>query len=151
MSASARSRWTGAAPATRKAGGRWCRTCGQAATPATTASAPAPRTTRRNPRGPGRGGAPRPPPRAGAGRRAGANTAAGRGADVLYTARWFWTGHMGDSKDARWRRFKLWNAYYDGDPDIDFASAPYGPGAASELVGEQYQGTTQLGGASVDL
>jgi len=77
--------------------------------------------------------------------------AAGQRADVLYTARWFWTGHMGDSKDARWRRFKLWNAYYDGDPDIDFASAPYGPWAASDLVGEQYQGTTQLGGASVDL
>ena len=77
--------------------------------------------------------------------------AAGQRADILYTARWFWTGHMSNSKDARWRRFKLWNADYDGDPDIDFGSAPYGPWMMADVVGGQYQGTTQLAGAAVDL
>ena len=43
----------------------------------------------------------------------------------------------------------LWNAYYDGDPDFDFFLNPYG--GFAKLAGEQYQGTTNLDGYSVDL
>ena len=77
--------------------------------------------------------------------------AEGKRTDIGYTARWFWTGHMGNSKDPRWLRFKLWNANYDWNPDIDFGTAPYGPWKITDLVGEQYQGTTQLDGYAVDL
>ena len=82
-----------------------------------------------------------------------ANALAARGkrTDIGYTARWFWVGHMGNSQDPRWLRFKLWNANYDWNPDIDFGDAPYGPWKISDLVGEQYQGTTQLDGYAVDL
>ena len=41
----------------------------------------------------------------------------------------------------------LWNAYYDGDPDED--GLPYGGWEHSAI--EQYQGTTDLCGQSVDL
>ena len=71
--------------------------------------------------------------------------------DIGYTARWFWVGHMGNSLDPRWLRFKLWNANYDWNPDVDFGAAPYGPWKMTDLVGEQYQGTTQLDGYAVDL
>ena len=77
--------------------------------------------------------------------------AAGKDADVLYTARWFWVGHMGNSQDIAWRRFRLWSAHYDWNPDIDFGSAPYGPWRVSDLVGEQYAGTTNIEGQSIDL
>lgn len=65
----------------------------------------------------------------------------GKNVDVLYTAHWFWTGHMGNSKDIAWRRFKLWNADYDGDPTIDFPR-PYGPWTKAEH--KQYAGTTYI-------
>lgn len=71
--------------------------------------------------------------------------------EVLYSARWFWTSHMRNSRDVRWRRWKLWNANYDFNPDVDYASAPYGPWTLADLVGEQYQGTTRLDGVDVDL
>lgn len=77
--------------------------------------------------------------------------AEGKRTDIGYTARWFWVGHMGNSKDPRWLRFKLWNAHYDWNPDIDFGAAPYGPWQLTDLVGEQYAGTTQLDGYAVDL
>ena len=71
--------------------------------------------------------------------------------EVLYTARWFWVGHMGDSKSIAWRRFRLWSAHYDWNPDIDFGHHLYGPWPLVELIGEQYQGTTRLDGVDVDL
>src|SRR3972149_4188548 len=82
---------------------------------------------------------------------AGALTTLGKTVNVLYTARWVWTGHMGNREDAAWRRWKLWSAHYDWNPDIDFAGSPYGPWTLADVVGEQYQGTTNLGGVSVDL
>lgn len=82
---------------------------------------------------------------------AAALNAAGKKTDILYTARWFWVGHMGNSTDPWWRRFKLLNAYYDSDPDIDFASAPYGPWSLSDVIGEQYAGTVKVDGYDVDL
>jgi len=77
--------------------------------------------------------------------------AAGKVADVLYTGRWFWTGHMGNTKDIAWRRFRLWSAHYDWNPDIDFGDNPYGPWTLAEVIGEQYQGSTNVAGGTIDL
>lgn len=67
----------------------------------------------------------------------------------VYTARWFWMAHMGNT--GVFRNEPLWNAFYDSDPDIDFPSAPYGGWGLSKVVGEQFQGTTDLAGHKVDL
>ena len=68
--------------------------------------------------------------------------------DVLYSAYWFWSGHMGNDKNPRWLRFKLWNADYDGDSTIDFPR-PYGPW--TEVEHKQYKGTTYIEGQAIDL
>lgn len=67
---------------------------------------------------------------------------------ILYTAHWFWHGRFGNSQ--AFRHLPLWNAYYDQEPDIDFAKAPYGGWTLEDVVGEQYAGTTQLAGVTVD-
>lgn len=77
--------------------------------------------------------------------------AVGKIADVLYTGRWFWAGHMGNSKDIAWRRFRLWSAHYDWNPDIDFGDSPYGPWTLAEVIGEQYRGSTNVAGGTIDL
>lgn len=79
--------------------------------------------------------------------------AQGKRTEIAYSAAWFWNGHMGATTDPRWRqRFpRLWNAFYDSQPDIDFGARPYGPWSVADLVGEQYQGTTWLDGVQVDL
>ena len=71
--------------------------------------------------------------------------------EILYTARWFWTGHMANSKDKSWLRYWLWSAHYDSSPDIDFGSASYGPWTISNLLLEQYAGTVKVGGYDIDL
>jgi len=76
--------------------------------------------------------------------------ATGKVVDVLYTAHWFWTGHMGNSASIAWRRFRLWPADYDGDATIDFPR-PFGPWKLADLVGKQYAGTTRIDGHDVDL
>jgi hypothetical protein len=76
--------------------------------------------------------------------------AAGKNADVLYTAYWFWKGHMGNSQDIAWRRFRLWPADYDGDPTIDWPK-PFGPWKLDDLIGKQYAGTTYIEGQAIDL
>jgi len=62
---------------------------------------------------------------------------------IIYTAGWFWRGHMGNPCIPGGAL--LWNAYYDYDPDVDYDG--YG---CFTLVGEQYIGTTDLNGISVD-
>lgn len=69
----------------------------------------------------------------------------------IYTAKWFWEGHLGNPKWSWLAGSKLWNAFYDGDPDVDFARFPYGPWTQASVVGEQYVGTTNIGGAQFDL
>jgi hypothetical protein len=63
----------------------------------------------------------------------------------IYTGGWYWRGHLGNS--TAFAHEKLWNSYYDGDPDID--GLPYGGWTTAAI--EQYQGTTELCGQSVDL
>lgn len=68
-----------------------------------------------------------------------------------YTAQWFWSGVLGNPQWPWLLEDPLWNAYYDGDPDIDFRHAPYGPWAQGHVIGEQYKGTTDIGGDDFDL
>jgi len=45
----------------------------------------------------------------------------------------------------------LINALWDEDPDIDFAGLPYGGWTLDQLVGEQFNGGTEIAGVYVDL
>lgn len=63
----------------------------------------------------------------------------------IYTGSWWWVPQTGNS--GAFSHLPLWNAYYDGDPDED--GLPYGGWEHSAI--EQYQGTTDLCGQSVDL
>ncbi|MDD1678718.1 MAG: hypothetical protein LUO93_05990 [Methanomicrobiales archaeon] len=63
---------------------------------------------------------------------------------VIYTAKWWWEG-----KGLDFSQFPLWDAYYDEDSDVDFPSHLYG--GWTKVIGEQWQGTTDLFGINVDL
>lgn len=66
----------------------------------------------------------------------------------IYTANWFWTGHLGNPTE--FSAEPLWNAFYDDDPDFDFSRFPYGGWTEDKLIGEQYGGTS-INGVEVDL
>lgn len=64
----------------------------------------------------------------------------------IYTARWWWVAATDDSHE--FVRLPLWNAFYDGEPDLD----PAGYGGWDIPRMEQYQGDTTLAGVPfVDL
>lgn len=65
---------------------------------------------------------------------------------VIYTARWFWHGHLGDPTDCA--DLPLWTAQYDGVADLGVWT-PYG--GWTEIVAKQYQGTTRYAGVHCDL
>lgn len=67
---------------------------------------------------------------------------------ALYTARWWWVGHFGDPHD--FRHLPLLSAWYDGDKDIDFHTAPYGGWTVADLICEQWAGTVPYCGIMVD-
>jgi len=67
---------------------------------------------------------------------------------VIYTAHWWWVGHFGDKQD--FKHVPLWNAYYDQQPDVDFAKLPYGGWTLDKVIGEQYAGSVQVDGVTVD-
>jgi hypothetical protein len=60
---------------------------------------------------------------------------------AIYSARWFWAGRLGNPQWPWLLDYAIWNAYYDRDPDLDFASAPWGPWSPAHVIGEQYTGT----------
>jgi len=78
---------------------------------------------------------------------------------IVYTARWFWLERLGNP--CILQDVPLWNAFYDGDPDVDFPMFPYGcwertigyrAGQATHgLIGEQYIGTTTIFNTVVDV
>lgn len=68
---------------------------------------------------------------------------------AIYSASWFWSGKLGNPKWDWLRAYKVWNAYYDGDPDIDFNKAPWGPWTSADVIGEQYGGT-DIEGVTID-
>jgi hypothetical protein len=65
----------------------------------------------------------------------------------IYASQNTWTTLTGDSQD--FSDLPLWNAFYDNDPDLDFARFPYGGWTAPLL--EQYGNTQVFCGQSVDL
>ncbi len=68
-------------------------------------------------------------------------------APFVYTSYNAWHNYLGDpSAPAGWN---LWNAYWDGDPDYDFARLPYG-GGGFVLVGEQFTGGENVEGQFAD-
>jgi hypothetical protein len=77
-------------------------------------------------------------------------TAAGK-RTAIYSAQWFWVGHLGNPLWQWLREYQVWNANYDGDPDVDFSKAPWGPWVEADIMGEQFQGSTDIEGVTVDL
>jgi len=69
----------------------------------------------------------------------------------IYSAAWFWKETIGNPTWPWAKEHKLWEAYYDYDPDIDFLNRRFGPWELADIMGEQYQGTTILDGVDVDL
>ena len=66
----------------------------------------------------------------------------------IYTAYWWWHDQFGNS--TQFAHMPLWNAYYDGEPDVDFGRLMYGGWAVSSVVMEQFTGSSQLAGITVD-
>ena len=69
----------------------------------------------------------------------------------IYSAAWFWKETIGNPQWPWAKEHKLWEAYYDGDPDLDFLNRRFGPWELADIMGEQYQGTTIIEGIDVDL
>ena len=72
----------------------------------------------------------------------------GRRAEI-YTGRWYLDGYLGGTHALSVGGRKLHNSWYDLEPDID--GLPYGGWTAADVFMEQFTGTTELGGQSVDL
>jgi hypothetical protein len=71
-----------------------------------------------------------------------------------YIPVWYMRGHMGLTNASQivvlgGKRRQWWNSFYDGDPDID--AIPFADIEVSDVAIEQYQGTTEVCGQSVDL
>ena len=71
---------------------------------------------------------------------------------IIYTANWWWHGHFGNPRN--FRHMPLWSADYDLDPTLA-PSPAYGGWTEAELVGKQYDGSTEdrhpmLHGVEVD-
>jgi hypothetical protein len=70
----------------------------------------------------------------------------------IYTSYNIWLNYvspsnpMGFSGAGVW----LWNGYWDGDPDVDFASLPFGGWTSEQVALEQWSGGTHICGQFVD-
>ncbi len=67
---------------------------------------------------------------------------------AIYTSYGHWTGQQGDTK--AFKDCLLWNASWDQNPDIDYASLPYGGWTLQQLVGEQWSGGVNVQGVFAD-
>lgn len=74
-------------------------------------------------------------------------TAAGVFAHI-YSGGWYWRPYLGNTEVFARQGRKLWNAWYDGDPDVD--GLPYGGWTAADVAIEQFEGTSLVCGQSVD-
>lgn len=74
---------------------------------------------------------------------------------VLYTARWFWVGHLKDPQLSEHPEAKAlqgclaWLAQYDGKPSLSSLRADFGPGW--KVFGKQFLGSTDAEGGTVDF
>jgi len=66
----------------------------------------------------------------------------------VYSGGWYWRAYMGDTEVFARQGRKLWNSWYDGDPDVD--GLPYGGWTAADVAIEQFEGTSLVCGQSVD-
>lgn len=67
---------------------------------------------------------------------------------AIYTSYGQWTGNQANATDFTdcW----LFNAMWDQNPDVDFASLPYGGWTVEQVMSEQYTGGTRVEGIFVD-
>lgn len=63
---------------------------------------------------------------------------------VVYSSWGAWKGYLGDAPHPPGAL--LWNAFWDDNPDFDFERFPYGGWTIDEVLGEQFQGSTDLQG-----
>ncbi len=68
---------------------------------------------------------------------------------AIYSARWFWTGHLGNAQWPWLLDYDIWAADYDHDPDIASA-ALFGPWSKADVIGKQYEGTVDVEGVDID-
>jgi hypothetical protein len=66
----------------------------------------------------------------------------------VYSGGWYWRPYMGNTDVFARQGRKLWNAWYDGDLDVD--GLPYGGWTAADVAIEQFEGTSIVCGQSVD-
>jgi hypothetical protein len=66
----------------------------------------------------------------------------------VYTAHFAWAGFQGNP--TRPAGVGLWNAFWDEQPDVDFARFPFGGWSSDEVWGEQWSGGHVLEGQLVD-
>jgi hypothetical protein len=66
----------------------------------------------------------------------------------IYSGGWYWRPYMGDTDIFARQGRKLWNAWYDGDADVD--GLPYGGWTAADVAIEQFEGPSLVCGQSVD-
>lgn len=66
----------------------------------------------------------------------------------VYSGGWFWRPYLGNTDVFALQGRKLWNSWYDGDPDVD--GLPYGGWTTADVAIEQFEGTSLICGQSVD-
>ena len=66
----------------------------------------------------------------------------------IYTSWNAWKNYMGDP--TTFTDCLLWNAFWDNDEDIDFASAPFGGWTVDKVICEQWSGGTNVQGVYAD-
>ena len=70
----------------------------------------------------------------------------------IYSGFGSWRKALGSNVvSPRLHKWRIWNSYYDYDPDIDFWRYPWGGFSLEDLIGEQFQGTTTILGKEFDL
>lgn len=69
---------------------------------------------------------------------------------VLYTSYGEWTGHLLPSNPPHPPDTYLWEASWDGNPDVDFNRHPFGGWTTDDIVMEQYDGNQKYAGVFAD-
>lgn len=69
---------------------------------------------------------------------------------VIYTSCGEWTSRLDNGTRPKPPNSLLWNASWDGNPDIDYARCQFGGYTVDEVLIEQYNGGTMIAGVHVD-
>ena len=79
-----------------------------------------------------------------------ASVTAGNLRPIIYTGRWFWSGHRHLGNPTWACYLPLWDSHYDGLEEL-VLSPTYGGWTTQDLVGKQYLGSNNALGFSCDL